>query len=53
MIKSGILSITEILQERKEGSKGHLELMDEGRFPVVVFQYRPSDKRDVGRPMKR
>ena len=49
----GIFNLNEKIEEYREKWRLHLKRMNGDRIPVVVNNYRPSGRRDVGRPRKR
>lgn len=48
-----IYAIHDKIQQYRNNWKQHLYRMDQTRLPRLVFQYRPTGHRDVGRPRKR
>jgi hypothetical protein len=49
----GVQSITEILYIYRTNWHDHLLRMEPYRVPLQVYRYRPTDRRNVGRPKKR
>jgi hypothetical protein len=49
----GVQSITEILDIYRTNWHNHLLRMESYRVPLQVYRYRPTGRRNVGRPRKR
>jgi hypothetical protein len=49
----GVQSITEILDIYRTNWNDHLLRMEPYRVPLQVYRYRPTGRRNVGRPRKR
>jgi hypothetical protein len=49
----GVQSITEILDICRTNWHDHLLRMEPYRVPLQVYRYRPTGRRNVGRPKKR
>jgi hypothetical protein len=49
----GIPTLYEKIKEYRNNWKTHLQRMEQTRIPLQVYKYRPSGRRDIGRPRRR
>jgi hypothetical protein len=49
----GFPPLDEKITEYRDKWKMHLQRMEQTRIPLQAYKYRPSGRRDIGRPRRR
>jgi hypothetical protein len=52
-VKTGVQNIVKEIKQYQKKRLRHVQRMDRNRIPKQVLQYRPTGRRNIGRPRKR